>query len=68
MLAISERIGGWRIATDREGVHYEGIYGGRYRTRTCDLFRVKEALYQLSQPPARTRRILTTHLRPFKHR
>ena len=25
--------------------------GGRYRTRTCDLFRVKEALYQLSQPP-----------------
>lgn len=28
------------------------IIGGRYRTRTDDLFRVKEARYQLRQSPA----------------
>jgi hypothetical protein len=27
------------------------FYGGRYRTRTDDLFRVKEARYQLRQSP-----------------
>ena len=31
-----------------------GILGGRYRTRTDDLFRVKEARYQLRQSPATT--------------
>ena len=25
--------------------------GGQNRTRTCDIFRVKEALFQLSYPP-----------------
>lgn len=29
----------------------QGECGGRYRTRTCDLSRVKAALYQLSQAP-----------------
>ena len=26
----------------------EAVYGGRYKDRTCDLFRVKETLSQLS--------------------
>ena len=25
-----------------------GLFGGRYRTRTCDLLHVKQMLYQLS--------------------
>ena len=29
------------------GFEYE-LYGGRYRTRTCDLLHVKQMLYQLS--------------------
>ncbi len=28
-------------------IAYE-LYGGRYRTRTCDLLHVKQMLYQLS--------------------
>ena len=31
----------------RIGFGYE-LYGGRYRTRTCDLLHVKQMLYQLS--------------------
>ena len=31
-----------------------GFHGGRYQTRTDDLFRVKEARYQLRQSPATT--------------
>ena len=31
----------------RIGFEYE-LYGGRYRTRTCDLLHVKQMLYQLS--------------------
>src|SRR6218665_3294060 len=31
-----------------------GFRGGRYQTRTDDLFRVKEARYQLRQSPATT--------------
>ena len=27
------------------------VSGGQNRTRTCDIFRVKEALFQLSYPP-----------------
>ena len=30
---------------------FRGVCGGRYRTRTDDLFRVKEARYQLRQSP-----------------
>ena len=32
---------------------FSGVFGGRYRTRTDDLFRVKEARYQLRQSPDR---------------
>ena len=31
----------------RIGFEYE-LFGGRYRTRTCDLLHVKQMLYQLS--------------------
>ena len=33
--------------SERIGFGYE-LYGGRYRTRTCDLLHVKQMLYQLS--------------------
>ncbi len=40
-----------------------GVCGGRYRTRTDDLFRVKEARYQLRQSPM-TRRVAIDITRP----
>ena len=33
--------------SQRIGFGYK-LYGGRYRTRTCDLLHVKQMLYQLS--------------------
>ena len=35
----------------RHPTGFRGVSGGRYRTRTDDLFRVKEARYQLRQSP-----------------
>src|SRR3954447_14376229 len=40
-----------RVAVEADSRRLRGR-GGRYRTRTDDLFRVKEARYQLRQSPA----------------
>ena len=34
--------------TKRPDSNESGCFGGRYRTRTCDLLHVKQMLYQLS--------------------
>lgn len=75
--AVGARSSGY---TPRECAATAGIWvtgtGGRYRTRTDDLFRVKEARYQLRQSPSTAARVLLKntgrvrepHNRPFGDR